>query len=217
MGQWGSFSCDGDSCWDALCDVDFENPTPQALAKAANDALEAINKANQNKEFHGNMTGLKQDFLGVLIWGVQHGVMDDAKLAKIGVQFAVDLLNDEDYLAIWDNPTLRVKYLQTEKLVLNKIATETPIDLSIFDMGSSVMDEIAKESAGVARGGWLSAEDNNFIIVAGSRKDPNPTRIFWDDLVRETLSNEDTQNLHGWYEKLKKFTDQISKEILDRS
>jgi len=90
MGHWGIESCSSDNCWDRMGNM---KNIHECTSREISGALRAFGKVKGYDD--------REEYLGVAIWGLNHGCTVRASQLRKARMCAKALLKAKDYLENW--------------------------------------------------------------------------------------------------------------------
>lgn len=117
MGSWGVESYANDSCWDALSAKDIHKITQEEADRSIASARLGLTEE----------TWTKQDYLGVVMWVIEHHrtvALEHLEQARVVAQSLVD---SKDYLDEWRSPEARRNALLLEIQILEDTIAGKPV------------------------------------------------------------------------------------------
>ncbi len=125
MGSWGVCSYESDSCHDILDKLDHKNdPSAEMLERLLTNYC-CSGKVN------ADWNDPRELYLGVVIWGLHHGVVVARKRLIYALKCVRHLSRDTEYLMIWKSPKARKQSLNDEYKQIFKWVNLTPKEFSV--------------------------------------------------------------------------------------
>ena len=126
MGSWGTCSYDSDTCHDILDKLKQHKDDPSA------EMLEwLLSDYCCPRKVCTDFNNPRELYLGVVIWGLHHGVIVARKRLIHALKCSRHLSHDTEYLMVWKNPGARKQSLNNEHKQIFKWVNLTLKEFSV--------------------------------------------------------------------------------------
>ena len=127
MSNWGIRSYNSDTCHDILDRLSFKDKDAPNVKMIEHLLTNYCSPSRVDTDYDS----YQELYLGVVMWGLHHGVIVARKRLQHALKCAKHLMNDSEYIDNWKNSKKRMKSIQQEMDQIQKWLSLSPKEFKV--------------------------------------------------------------------------------------